>query len=78
MNCDICGKKAARLRRSTQVYGRGRSSYLIENVPVVSCRACGESYLTASTLKEIDRIRQRWRKLTVKRLVPVAKFGGAA
>ena len=52
--------------------------HLIENVPVVSCRSCGESYITAKTLHELDRIRQEWRKLTVKRLVPVAKFPGAA
>ena len=78
MICDVCGKKSARVLRTTRMYGRGRSTFLIEGVPVVSCHACGESYLTASTLKEIERIRQRWRKLAVKRLVPVAKFGGAA
>jgi len=78
MICDNCGKKGARHRLTTHVYGRGRSSYLVENVPVVICRACGESYLTAKTLKELDRIHQHWRKLAVLRLVPVAKFGGAA
>ena len=60
------------------MYGRGRSAYLIEGVPVVSCSACGEHYVTAKTLKELERIRHDWRKLAVKRLVPVAKFGGAA
>ena len=78
MICALCGKRKARLHRTTQVFGRGRRSYLVENIPEVSCRACGESYLTAKTLKELERIRQDWRKLAVKRLVPVAKFGGAA
>lgn len=78
MICDICGKRAARLLRTTHLIGRGRQAYLIENVPEVSCRACGESYVTAKTLKELDRIRQHWRKLAVKKLMPVARFGGAA
>ena len=78
MICDICGKKGAHLRRVTHLFGRGRHSYLVENVPEVSCPECGETYLTAKTLKQLERIRQHWRKLAVKRLVPVAKFEGAA
>ena len=78
MVCDICGKKGARTRRVTRSYPQGRSSFLIEGVPVVSCRSCGESYLTAATLQEIERIRMHWRQLTVKKEVPVAKFRGAA
>jgi YgiT-type zinc finger domain-containing protein len=78
MICDICGRKGAQLLRTTHVFGRGRRAYLVESVPEVSCRACGESYMTARTLKELERIRQHWRKLAVRGLVPVAKFGGAA
>ena len=48
---------------------------MIECVPVVNCPACGESYLTAETLKEIERIRLHWRQLTVEKKVPVAQFG---
>ncbi len=75
MICDICGKKGARLRRITRSCGRGRSTFLIERVPVVHCPSCGESYLTAETLKEIERIRLHWRQLTVEKKVPVAQFG---
>ncbi|HAK95493.1 MAG TPA: YgiT-type zinc finger domain-containing protein [Planctomycetes bacterium] len=78
MVCDICGEKSARIRHVTRSFGRGRSSFLIENVPVVTCTSCGESYLTAETLKEIERIRLHWRQLSVDKKVPVAKFGGAA
>jgi len=78
MICDNCGKKSARVRRMTRMYGSGRSAYLIEGVPVVSCARCGESYLTSKTLKKLELIHQHWHKLAVKRLVPVAKFGGAA
>jgi len=34
--------------------------------------------LTAVTLKEIERIRKRWRKVAVEKRLPVAKFKGAA
>lgn len=51
---------------------------MIESVPVVTCPTCGESYLTAETLKEIERIRMHWRELSVDKKVPVTKFGGAA
>ena len=78
MICDVCGKGGVRIRRVTRTFGRGRLSFLIEGVPVVSCPNCGESYLTAETLKEIERIRMHWRQLSVEKRVPVAKFGSTA
>jgi YgiT-type zinc finger domain-containing protein len=62
----------------TRSFGKGRTAFLIEAVPVVSCPHCGERYLTASTLHEIERIRLHRRQLTEDRMVPVARFGGAA
>jgi len=76
--CGICGKKHARIRRVTRSYGRGRSAFLIEGVPMVRCPDCGESYFTADTLREIERIRLHWRQLATDKRVPVAKFRGAA
>lgn len=78
MICDICGKRGARVRRTTRSFGSGRSAFLIEGVPLVRCPNCGESYLTSETLKEIERIRKHWRKLSVQKRLPVAKFRGAA
>jgi YgiT-type zinc finger domain-containing protein len=78
MICDICGENRARVRRMTRTFGQGRSTFLIENVPVVRCPSCGESYLTAQTLREIERIRLHWRQLSRDKKVPVARFGGAA
>ena len=78
MVCVLCGKKGARIRRVTRTCQHGRSSFLIEGVPSVICASCGQSYLTAETLKEIERIRMHWRQLTVDKKVPVAKFAGAA
>ena len=51
---------------------------LIEGVPVISCPHCGESYLAAETLREIERIRLHWRQLSTERKMPVARFRGAA
>jgi YgiT-type zinc finger domain-containing protein len=78
MICDICGQQGARVRRTTRTFGSGRSAFLIEGVPLVRCLNCGESYFTAATLKEIQRIRKHWRNFTVAKRVPVAKFKGAA
>lgn len=78
MICDICGVRGARIRRTTRTFGAGRSAFLIEGVPLVRCSSCGESYFTAATLKEIERIRRDWRKVAVAKRVPVAKFRGAA
>lgn len=76
--CDVCGRKDARLRRVTRSFGKGKATFLIEAVPVVSCPHCGESYLTADTLREIERIRRHRQQLAKDRVVPVARFGGAA
>ena len=74
MICDICGKEGARIRRVTRSYGKANNLLVIENVPVVSCPHCGESYLTAETLHEIERIKLHWQNFAVKRTVAVAEF----
>ncbi|MFB2936979.1 type II toxin-antitoxin system MqsA family antitoxin [Aerosakkonemataceae cyanobacterium BLCC-F154] len=74
MICDICGTEGVRIRRIARTYGKGENLLLIENIPVVSCPHCGESYLTAETLHEIERIKQNRKKLAVERPVEVASF----
>ncbi|MEO8286735.1 MAG: type II toxin-antitoxin system MqsA family antitoxin [Chloroflexota bacterium] len=74
--CEICGKESVRIRRVARTYGQGKDLLVIENVPVVSCPHCGESYLTAETLHEIERIKQHRRSFAVERPVEVASFAG--
>ncbi|MFQ5594790.1 MAG: type II toxin-antitoxin system MqsA family antitoxin [Anaerolineae bacterium] len=74
MVCDMCGEQGTRIRRVTRSYGKGKSLLVIENVPVVSCPHCGESYLTAETLHEIERIKLHRQNFAVKRPVPVAEY----
>lgn len=74
MTCDICGQSGAEVRYLTRSYGKGASLLVIENVPVVVCPHCGESYLTAETLHEIERIKLHRRSLAKPRSVAVATF----
>jgi len=55
-------------------YGKGDDLLVIENVPVVSCPNCGDSYLTAETLYEIERIKLHRQAMAEERPVPVAVF----
>ncbi len=73
--CDVCGEKGARVRRVTRSYGKGKRLLVIENVPIVSCLHCGESYITAETMHEIERIKLHRKSFAQERPVPVAEFG---
>ncbi|HUF75435.1 MAG TPA: YgiT-type zinc finger protein [Longimicrobiales bacterium] len=74
MRCDNCGSPDARLLRVTRTFDSGPDMLVIENVPLVSCPKCGESYLTAETLHAIDGIRARSDRESVKRQVAVVTF----
>jgi YgiT-type zinc finger domain-containing protein len=72
--CDVCGKEGAKTRYVSRSYGKGDNLLVIENVPVISCPHCGESYLTAETLHEIERIKLHRQSFAKSRSVPVAIF----
>ena len=72
--CDVCGKGGARLRHVTRSYGKEASLLVIENVPIMSCPHCGASYLTAETLRELERIKLHRSNFAIERAVPVAVF----
>lgn len=72
--CDICGREGAQVRRVTRSYGKGKHLLVIENVPIVSCPHCGESYMTAETMHEIERIKLHRRSFATERPVAVAEF----
>ena len=74
MICDICGGRGARIRHVSRSYGKGENLLVIENVPVVSCPHCGESYLTSETLHEIERIKLHRKSFAVERAVAVVEF----
>ena len=75
ITCDVCGKKGARVRRVTRSYARGKAEFLIRGIPVVSCPHCGANYITAETLREIERIKLHRHQLAVEQPVAVAQYG---
>lgn len=72
--CDVCGKNGAKIIHLSKNYGEGVDLLVIENVPIISCPHCGESYLTVKTLREIENIKRNRMNIAVKRPVPVAVF----
>ena len=74
MICDLCGREHARVRRISRSYGKGASLLVIENVPVVRCPDCGGSYLTADTLRQLERMKAKRRRAADKRPIAVAEF----
>ena len=78
MNCEICGKDTASIKRVTKSFGRGHSLVVIEDIPVLSCNSCHESYITADTAREIDRIRKNRVTVGKAKRVLVASFKESA
>lgn len=74
MICDVCAQEGVRLRRMSRSYGKRPELLVIENIPVVSCLHCGESYLTAETLHAIEGIKLDRKSLAAPRPVEVADF----
>lgn len=72
--CDVCGKEGTHIRQIAMSYGKNDNLLVIENVPIVNCPHCGESYMTAETIHEIERIKIHRKEFAIKRPVPVAKF----
>jgi YgiT-type zinc finger domain-containing protein len=76
MICHICGQDAAQVRRASRSYGRGADLFVIENVPLISCPHCGESYLTAATLHELECIKLHRRAMAQERCSAYCCAGG--
>ena len=74
MVCDICGKRGLRSREVTRSFGTGNQLLVIENAPAKSCPHCGETYLTAETLHEIERIKMHRKSMSKKRAVSVMAY----
>jgi YgiT-type zinc finger domain-containing protein len=72
--CDNCGKKGARIRKIVEAYGKGKDLLIIEDIPMISCPNCGESYFSAETLHEIERIKLHRDSFAAEKTVEVAAF----
>jgi YgiT-type zinc finger domain-containing protein len=74
MQCVMCDSGEARIVYVSRSYGAGDDLLVIENVPVISCPTCGERYLTAQTLHELEAIKAARRQRAALRPVAVAQF----
>jgi len=72
--CAICGGSGVVIRRVTRSFGKGNGLLIIEDVPVITCPHCGESYMTAETMHEIERIKQHRATFATPKPVAVAHF----
>ena len=69
--CENCGVKAARLIKRPQVLGRGTKMILVDNVPVITCKNCGENYMTSETMHRLDDIRLKQKAQNIERKIAV-------
>ena len=74
MICDICGKNGATTKHVTRSFGKKKNLLIIEDIPVLSCPSCGESYMLAETMHEIERIKMHRHDFAEKRPVEVTVF----
>lgn len=72
--CAYCGSPKLHHRFVTRSFGKGESLLVIEGIPSISCGNCGESYFTAATMHELERVKAHRKSLAVPRAVAVAAF----
>jgi YgiT-type zinc finger domain-containing protein len=53
IKCDYCGKAGAKINQASRSYGKDANLLIIEDIPVISCPHCKETYMTAETMHEI-------------------------
>lgn len=73
-SCAYCGSSKLHHRLVTRSFGKGENLLLIEGIPSISCGNCGESYFTAATMHELERVKAHRKSLAVARPVAVAAF----
>jgi hypothetical protein len=47
---------------------------VIEDIPLICCGSCGESYFTAETMHEIERVRTHRKSFGIAQTVTVAQL----
>ena len=73
-HCDHCGSGRVQLKHVTRSFGKAAGLLVIENIPMWSCPSCGESYFTAKTMHEVERIKALRQAVAKARPVAVASF----
>ena len=76
-HCAHCASPSLQLKHVTRSFGKGAALLVIEAVPLWSRPSCGESYFSAQTMHEIERIKALRKSVAVNRSVAVAAFEAA-
>ena len=64
--CVACGSSQLKRRVVSRSYGRNESDLMIiDDLPIDTCASCGESYISAKTLKKIEDLKKRRSKLAL-------------
>jgi len=74
MTCDMCGKEGVTIKKVTRSFGKKKNLLIVEDIPAFFCPSCGESYMSAETMHEIERIKLHRHSFAVKRPVEVTAF----
>ena len=74
MICDCCGNDGSIIKHVTRSFGTGADILVIDDVPMVVCPHCGESYFTAETLHELERLKLHRKNVSVHRHAPVVEY----
>ena len=75
--CADCGTPSPQLKHVTRSFGKGANLLVIEAIPMWSCTKCGQSYFTAQTMHEIERIKVLRKSVARQKSVAVAAFEAA-
>lgn len=73
-SCAYCGSSKLHQRLVTRSFGKDANLLVIEGIPSISCGNCGESYFTAATMHELERVKAHRKSLAVARPVSVVAF----
>jgi YgiT-type zinc finger domain-containing protein len=72
--CAFCGKFGVYPKKVNRSYGRDKDLIVIENIPVLHCANCGETCLTATTLKKIEKIKGQKARIQASRSARVLAY----
>jgi YgiT-type zinc finger domain-containing protein len=72
--CSVCGVQAAREVKRPQIVGKGENMTLVEGVPMISCRNCGNDYFSIEVARLLDAIRKHPEQYPAIKEIPVVEF----
>ncbi len=56
MNCVVCKKGSTRAGRATLTLDKAQTVVVIRDIPAEVCTTCGEEYIDAGTMRDLERL----------------------